>query len=417
MTSTLASTPPRRGTAVPDGLTSIPVDAGHQRPRIEFVAALRAVGALMVVWCHLVGPGTVAGVAWAPGAFVNRWVTLPFGITQNFGFLGVCVFFLISGFIISHVLGREGRGAFVTKRVFRIYPPLLAAIVVTLLVEVSLRPALGLQAGFPAPDLPHVLRAVTLTNYVYVDQGPIVAVAWTLAIEMLFYAACFALLPLLRHRPRVAVVALLATVVATRLVEPVLPAAVADNWHLLAQWMGYVPLLVLGQVRYLSWARRIDLRSTLVLSVASAAVFAQASDTILRAFYAPTLPVVSVVYAYVIFSGAIALGERIWFPRALQFISTISYSLYLVHMPVGRTVEELVAVSWGLPASLALVTAFAVSVAVAWGVWLLVERPAQQCARWVLGRRRKRARDTRDGEIRTGSIESPERPRATEDVT
>jgi peptidoglycan/LPS O-acetylase OafA/YrhL len=44
------------------------------------------------------------------------------------GHLGVGIFFLVSGFIISHVAEKETRAEFVVKRVLRIWPTLTIAV-------------------------------------------------------------------------------------------------------------------------------------------------------------------------------------------------------------------------------------------------------------------------------------------------
>ena len=92
------------------------------------------------------------------------------------GGAGVVVFFLVSGYVISEVLQREGAAPFLLRRVFRIYPLYItAALGEWLLVN---PPATGSQR------LAQWLLAGDFTGAPYALAG----VEWTLRLEMLFYA-------------------------------------------------------------------------------------------------------------------------------------------------------------------------------------------------------------------------------------
>jgi peptidoglycan/LPS O-acetylase OafA/YrhL len=51
------------------------------------------------------------------------------------GHLGVLLFFLASGFIISYVADQEGRAEFATKRIFRIFPMLFGGVVIAFVLS------------------------------------------------------------------------------------------------------------------------------------------------------------------------------------------------------------------------------------------------------------------------------------------
>jgi peptidoglycan/LPS O-acetylase OafA/YrhL len=72
--------------------------------------------------------------------------------------------------------------------------------------------------------------------------------------------------------------------------------------------------------------------------------------------------------------------------KPVAFVGTISYSLYLIHVPVGGRVLNL---ARRLPATweyqyLAVAAAFVVSIAFAWVFWRFVELPSQ---RWAKGQK------------------------------
>lgn len=51
----------------------------------------------LVAFPHL---GVIIEPSWKVAAFIDSAINTPFAIIQNFGALGVCVFFVISGFLL-----------------------------------------------------------------------------------------------------------------------------------------------------------------------------------------------------------------------------------------------------------------------------------------------------------------------------
>ncbi|MHA2903166.1 acyltransferase family protein [Ralstonia mannitolilytica] len=94
------------------------------------------------------------------------------------GGTGVVVFFLVSGYIITHVLQKEDTVEFVIKRLFRIYPLFVAAV----LIEY----ALDLHHGVPRGKW-NLLMQLSLMGDFTTTPGVLNSVDWTLRIEVLFY--------------------------------------------------------------------------------------------------------------------------------------------------------------------------------------------------------------------------------------
>lgn len=143
-------------------------------PPLQTLQALRAVSALLVVVYHLVHAEAVHGGG----------VTL-LGGPAHFGFAGVDVFFVISGFIMAIVTsGRFGDPAeaarFLTQRAVRILP-LDWLFTLAIAVILALRPA--------ALD-PSLADKSLLQSLLLIPQagGPLLVVGWTLTFELFFYA-------------------------------------------------------------------------------------------------------------------------------------------------------------------------------------------------------------------------------------
>lgn len=98
----------------------------------------------------------------------------------NGGGAGVVVFFLISGYIISHVLQRETAGVFLIKRVFRIYPLYMFAVIAEIVMAKVVH-------GAPIPELSVLVPRLLLLGDFFSLPYALSEVEWTLRIEVCFY--------------------------------------------------------------------------------------------------------------------------------------------------------------------------------------------------------------------------------------
>lgn len=332
--------------------------------RYIFLDYLRACAAWLVVWDHLAAtmPGWV-GKVFGPAAWVRNNVAAPLGIIQDFGWFGVALFFLISGFIISDRARVEGVREFVVRRIFRIYPMLVLAV---LLSAFLLHP----KAKVTPADL---ALNVTLANYLIAPQVVLLGVAWTLIIEVVFYAVT-ALTQFARTSPhRIAVN--LAVVVATLLCR----GRLGDNFALFSVTASYLPVLIMGQIVYW-WLAKRELSAAWAIAYLLAAygVFLWS----LRAIHPGFLPatnsyLISVAYALLLFVALMPMRLRA--SRVVRFLSNTSYSMYLLHGIVGQLVIG--ALATRVPISVAILIAAVGSLAAAFVTYRLVEIPSQHLAR------------------------------------
>jgi exopolysaccharide production protein ExoZ len=133
---------------------------------------LRGVAATLVVLFHLQAGSTAEGHD--PGFLV--WF--------KGGEAGVDVFFVLSGFVIFHAMqGREDRGPgwFLRQRFWRIVPPYWAVLGLTLVAMAAHAVLQGDWSEWPSPF--EILVSVLLLPL----PDHVMAVAWTLTVEGLFY--------------------------------------------------------------------------------------------------------------------------------------------------------------------------------------------------------------------------------------
>lgn len=369
--------------------------------RLQSIDALRGIAALGVVLYH--------AVLQTQNAVPNNFLKGPVKLLQfvsSFGYIGVFLFFVISGFCI-HLQWAKARasekthgvqfGSFWRRRLRRLYPPYLIAFALFMLMA-ALSTGVNLTHFFVYDVVVHLLMLHNLDPHTcYSING----VFWTLAIEEQLYLAYFLLL-FLRMRwgwgPTLAI-CLLARVgwfffshvvwVTTGAGVPV-PEAAASHWFTWA--LGAIAVeAAFGLIQLPKWCRTLWLG-------ALAIVIASATSTLL-----PVMPKDTFVkdFAWMMLHPAWGLGffilvnravqaENAWLARltepriaariavrvvaAAAFVGVFSYSLYLTH-------ELVIMQSWwfvieGFPPILnTLLIVIPATVAFAWLFFRFCEKP------------------------------------------
>jgi peptidoglycan/LPS O-acetylase OafA/YrhL len=282
----------------------------------------------------------------------------------NLGRMGVQLFFVISGFVIGALLTDRDPSLrtaprFMARRMARLSPPYFAAIALALLqFELASRvnptgSYLSLQPDLLLCSLAYVCWPLGLPLYLNVG--------WSLEIEAQFYLAACCLVPL-----ALAGGARTAWLAAGCLVA--LAPFVREEFAL-----HYAPPFVLGMALVAYRRGAVGLHALVLISLC------------LGVYWAAVLsePETGAVVAL----GALAIALRIRMPAVLVWLGGISYSLYLVHVPLAPLFVSGVK-RFGLPVLGGwtwLWSAVAVAVAVA-GAWLLhrlVEVPATRWSRRI----------------------------------
>ncbi len=339
--------------------------------RLDYLDALRGIAAAAVAAGHYVEIATPSYMPWT---------------FENFspGRAGVVAFFLVSGYVIPMSLERATFGSFWTARFFRLFPSYWTNIVIIL--------ALGAVALGPMPDGGWPVLAVNvLMIQLFLLMPNIVAPAWTLGIELMFYVQSSAL----RRFGRLpwGVWFGYGWLAAFVLAGCVAPAVGFTDLPIT------VPLLLftasLGQAVY-RWQRgMLTTRSLAALFGAGVAALSATSWVNFAVFapppeitvlgpvqWTPTGYALSYLGGLALFGGFFLLrGRR--FPKSMTWLGRISYSLYLVHPAVYGVVLAFFAPTNPL-AGLLYVTALLL---VSWALYRLVETPSIQLGRRLAGRR------------------------------
>lgn len=336
------------------------------------LTSLRGVAALWVVAHHL----------------VLRFVDLGLSTPDRFLFPGgvaVDIFFILSGLVMAATyrdLTPSAIPAFMIRRIFRIYP--LHLFVMTGLICLAILLTLAGHPGPPGYDWSRLPGALLLLQP-FRDQPLTWNVAsWSVGVEMACYLAFPLFLPLVRALPRVAIALLVVAFgVIEFLVLSRVGAVVAGGGAVARGFAGFafgmVIALSLRGARLPQWAQNL-LEPAAVLAIVAALAAGRPELT----------PMFGAVLIALLFTGrgpVAAVFEK----APLHWLGKVSYSVYLVHLPVIGVFATAPKSAWLLGAVGPVIwsaLATALVLAVSHVCWLLIEEPARRYgARLARGQR------------------------------
>jgi exopolysaccharide production protein ExoZ len=337
------------------------------------IQALRAVAALLVVVDHL--DVFLPMVGWTP-----------------FGYGGVDLFFVISGFIMVYTtIGRPTRPVdFLSNRIARIVP--LYWLITLAVYSVALVAPAWLR--HTSADPYQLLMSLFFIPFAKTkgDIQPLLFVGWTLNLEMFFYVVFAGGLAFANRRVGIlAVVVSLAGLVAARAVFQ--PSNVAVEFYtrpLILEFAGGMVLCLFVQwmaAHPLHLSRRVWTGVCIVCLVAIAAV--PSSLPQLSVVITAGVPALACVAAAVFLNQSGVVVRN----RLLLMLGNASYSIYLTHPFITQAMQQigvrmglnplrallLIPVSFGLVCLAGIVLHYALEIP--------LTRAARRLLDWILGHR------------------------------
>jgi len=281
----------------------------------------------------------------------------------SFTALGVDVFFVISGFVIP--LSLYGRGYqvrhfpnFMLRRVVRLEPPYLASIAIVIVLGHISTIMPGFQGGAWnysfGQVISHLLYLTPLTEYKWLQ-----VVYWSLAYEFAFYISVGLLFPFLidlRIEWTVLVAALICGVIS--LIKGFLDVRILQ--------------FIVGVMLMRFVTEKRDRASVAIWLVAAVSLVFWAGGFLIGA-----------KVAFVV--AAILMWRNVDFGAGAYFLGGLSYSLYLVHVPIGGRVVNLGRRFGDGPFYDLALIAVALAVSIVFAIYFarFIERPAIHLSRKI----------------------------------
>lgn len=338
--------------------------------RIHNLQALRGVACLLVCFVHLAGWECIG---WKD---VPRHYLVPF---LSFGFAGVDLFFVLSGFVITwvnlHHLGDRSRLAgYLGRRLWRIYPLYWILWCAAFILALD-RFAPHLGGYFNRSRLARFLLLVPNT-----DVNSVLPQAWTLCFEIEFYLI-FALFFVVPRRWFVPVLGLwlAATVGACFSFDQSVDRVVASaQWLVHPRIVQFILGCLVAVIVHRGWiglSRTAMLAGGAGFAISGLVVYLHPTETQTQEVRVLlfTVPAALLVFG----ATAVERTSRWVMPAWLQFLGEASYSIYLAHVTAFELLHSFISgwlrPGWGHLAYLGLM--FAVSLAAGILVHFTLERP------------------------------------------
>ena len=315
------------------------------------------------------------------------------------GFIGVDLFFVVSGFLITGLLIRErernGRisfARFYARRVRRILPAAAVVLVVTfvlsnMLINLVSRPSVMEDGASAALSIANIRFALTTDYFNPVNYSPFLHF-WSLGVEEQFYFVWPALMAVVAWKsPRLGAglaltLIVVASYVASVIVTDLNPSTAFYMLPTRAWQLGAGGLLAVGagSMDRLPGAIRGVLGQILAFAgwgaLAALITAAIAIDSSLTPYPGTAALIPTVAGVLLIASGSHPNGPGLLLRLApIRFLGKISYSLYLWHWPIlilgGLALAGPIA-TMSVPQAIALAL---LAIPVSTASWLLVEEP------------------------------------------
>ncbi|HEY2582761.1 MAG TPA: acyltransferase [Mucilaginibacter sp.] len=318
------------------------------KTRIYSVQNLRGIAALMVCIFHLTS---------------NLNIIDPLKRVSIFGYLGVQIFFVISGFVIPWSLYNEHYKlknffSYLLKRFTRIEPPYVVSIFLFLFLN-YLAAKTGIYRG--APFLLDIKQL--LLNIVYLPKcfgfNWIQPVYPTLLVEFQFYILIGLIFPLLKSDKKLIIYGIVAVFIAASYLLPVTIFSFIDLFLIGIIYFKYR----IGHLKsYEFWILEITIMT-----------FTWSTNPDLCVGAAELVSLIAIIY----WDSA---------NKITQFLGKISYSLYLIHVPIGGKIINFgnryahsISINY-----LIIIIALTVSIICSWIFYTLVELPSIKLSKQVI---------------------------------
>ena len=297
-------------------------DRHEGRLRLTELDALRGLAVLMVVTFHLSMPFNTNP------ATVNVF---------RFGLLGVDLFFIISGFVITMSINNVKNGKeFIVNRFARLYPTYWVCLTLSFLLRVV---CLHYRNHVPVPHDLYVQFAVNFSMIQYFFNIPdIESPYWTLIIELLFYAVMFLIYKSrLLHKTEYILLCVVFFQLAVEIADKIHPGSYKISaiiaFEKSFQFLPFLSLFLIGIVFYNMWTQRATVARYIIIILCYL-------QQVLEHPYRPALDNFNirqwhyaVVLAVFIFVFILFIKQLLGFIASAftLFLGRLSYALYLFH--------------------------------------------------------------------------------------
>jgi len=331
----------------------------NNHTRFYEIDLLRFLAAMAVVFFHYTFRGYAEG-AYSPIEFpvINEF--------SRYGYLGVNLFFIISGFVILLSAMNRTAISFASSRFIRLYPAFWAGVTLSAIVIYFFG-----MPHFSVGMSQYLMNMTMISGYLGIEH--IDGVYWTLLVELKFYALIFLLLLINKIKQ---IEYFLAAWLVVVFINAVVPLPKIISFLVFPEWAA---LFISGALFYLIYINGFNVfRGIMLFCAYLLALYygIQEVNEVSRYYsssFSITVALFWISFFYLIFV-LIILNKMSWIRSdKLVKIGLLTYPLYLVHQNIGFIVFN--AFGESINKYVLLIGLILVMVLVAWLINRLVERP------------------------------------------
>jgi peptidoglycan/LPS O-acetylase OafA/YrhL len=276
----------------------------------------------------------------------------------RYGYLGVNLFFIISGFVVTWSSIRRTPAEFVISRITRLYPSFWVAVALTGICILTLG-RLSTTGRWPTPDIGTVLANLTMVPDM-LGSRRLDDVYWTLEIEIRFYALMFAWLLIGKARNMESWLWMwLASLTVARFYQPWILTFLSLDPHGAFFAAGCAFYLIMASGLNLNRALLVAGSGLLCVTAASAGRSGFITPDATSAYAVPAL-IVSALAAFALIVWKPKIGSGL---ALVPWLGALTYPLYLTHAAIGRMVFDTLQPFVGVELRLIVVTSLALLLA------------------------------------------------------
>lgn len=293
--------------------------------KYKFLDWLRCFGVCMIVYDHL---GPLRNPEWMIAKGIGMAINIPLGIIQYFGALGVCLFFIISGFL---TIPNSSNGiTFVIKKSARILLNLFMATVCFFFFNKLISFIWG-RTYWDQYSLKQWTESATLICFLLGEDSYINGAIWYL-FPLLFFDILFGFMYNLVKKNTiyyaVCIDALYIFLIFYYCVEN-------KNIPVQMQWLIFALVPIFGILIRAVHDKKVAVTKFIGLMVLNYLVLLASVLKFRTIYYSEEPYLISLGYALLIFIIGLLLEKNIEVPSVVAFASKISFSVYLLHMTFG----------------------------------------------------------------------------------
>jgi len=285
---------------------------------------LRFIAALAVVFYHYTFVHTVS---------FSEIASYPvLGDIFKYGYMGVELFFMISGFVILMTTVNKSPVEFVISRISRLYPAFWVALLITTLSIVF----------FVVDDSKEISLSRFLINLSmvpeYINIDSIDPVYWTLQVEIKFYFWMFVIVlmnKLANIESFLSVWILISILDAFQFTHGLSRLLFIPEW---APYFCAGALFFIVKTQGLSTKRVLLLFLAYLLSIHYAIVEGQLKASHFESDFSPIVVTILITALYLLFIWFINRNKDYQKSRNMLFLGALTYPLYLIHNVLGEII-------------------------------------------------------------------------------